>query len=222
MFGLTLLCCVFLAGVVPDTAAPRDTERLFCSVASSSGFVSSAGLPLLAFQKPTGLDQDDAACLDAFDCYRRMRPPDAAIHAVRLSQHLEAAQHLLKCLPLTCKRLCREAAPRHACSRTPFLRVNRADTAAVAALPRACSDCALRRRDAALLIRHNIQIDYSDTAFTSTVVLAGPRPAAESAHNMTLQLLFTILSRFLHWGQDLVTGAHLENNDGIRKYAAKI
>ena len=193
---------VFLTGVVPDTAAPRDTERLFRSVAHSSGIVSSSGLPLLAFQKPTllqtCLDQDDAACLDAFDCYRRMRP---RIRAVRLSQHLEAAQHLLKrpslpssrllCLPLTCKRLCREAAPRHACSRTPFLRVNRADTAAVAALPRACSDCALRRRDggdAALLIRHNIQIDYSDTAFTSTVVLAGPRPAAESAHNKTLQL----------------------------------
>ena len=120
-FGLTLLCGVFLAGVVPDTAAPRDTERLFCSVASSSGFVSSAGLPLLAFQKPTGLDQDDAACLEAFDCYRRMRPPDAAIHAVRLSPHLEAAQHLLKrpslpssrllCLPLTCNRLCQKAAP---------------------------------------------------------------------------------------------------------------
>ena len=96
---------------------PRGTERLFRRVASSSGFVSSAGLPLLAFQKPTGLDQDDAACLDAFDCYRRMRPPDAAISAVRLSPHLEAAQHLLKrpslpssrllCLPLTCKRLCR-------------------------------------------------------------------------------------------------------------------
>ena len=128
-----------------------------------------------------------------------MRPPDAAIHAVRLSPHLEAAQHLLKrlslpssrllCLPLICNRLCREAAPRHACRRTPLLRFNRADTAAVVALPRACSDCALRRRDAALLIRHDIQIHYSNAAFTSTVVQAGPRPAAESAHNMTLQLI---------------------------------
>ena len=146
----------------------------------------------------TGLDQDDAAGLDAFDCYRRMRSPDAAIRAVRLSQHLEAEQHLLKrpslpssrllCLPLTCKRLCREAAPHHACRRTPLLRVNRADTAAVAALPRACSDCALRRRDTAPLIQHNIHIDYSNAAFTSPVVLAGPRPAAESAHNKTLQL----------------------------------
>ena len=152
-----------------------DTERLFRRVARSSGFVSSAGLSLLAFQKPTGLDQDDAACLEAFDCYRRMRPPHAAISAVRLSPHLEAAQHLLKrpslpssrllCLPLICNRLCREAAPRHACRRTPLLRVNRADTAEVAALSRACSDCALRRRDAALLIRHNIQIDYSNAAF---------------------------------------------------------
>ena len=69
----------------------------------------------------TGLDQDDAAGLDAFDCYRRMRSPDAAIRAVRLSQHLEAEQHLLKrpslpssrllCLPLTCNRLCQKAAP---------------------------------------------------------------------------------------------------------------
>ena len=63
---------------------PRGTERLFRRVASSSGFVSSAGLPLLAFQKPTGLDQDDAARLYAFDCDRRMRPPNAAIRAVRL------------------------------------------------------------------------------------------------------------------------------------------
>ena len=45
----------------------------------------------------------------------------------------------------------------------------------------------VRRRYAALLIRHDIQIDYSNAAFTSTVVLAGPRPAAELAHNMTLQ-----------------------------------
>ena len=186
---MTLLCGLFLAGVVPYTAAPRDTERLFHCVASSSGFVSSAGLPLLAFQEPTGLDQDDAACLDAFNCYRRMRPSDAAISAVRLSPHLQAAQHLLKrqslpssrllCLPLTCNSLCREASPRHACRRTPLLLVNSADTAAVAALPRACSDCALRRCDAALLIRHNIKIDYRDAAFTSTVVLACPRPAAE-------------------------------------------
>ena len=42
----------------------------------------------------TGFDQDDASGLDAFDCYRRMRSPDAAIRAVRLSQHLEAEQHL--------------------------------------------------------------------------------------------------------------------------------
>ena len=69
----------------------------------------------------TGLDQDDAAGLDAFDCYRRMHPPDAAIRAVRLFPRLEAAQHVLKrqslpfsrllCLPLTGTRLCRKAAP---------------------------------------------------------------------------------------------------------------
>ena len=32
------------------------------------------------------------------------------------------------------------------------------------------------------------QLDYSDAAVTATLVLAGPRPAAESAHNKTLQL----------------------------------
>ena len=42
----------------------------------------------------TGLDKDDTAGLDAFDCYRRMRSPDAAIRAVRRSQHLETEQHL--------------------------------------------------------------------------------------------------------------------------------
>ena len=36
-------------------------------------------------------------------------------------------------------------------------------------------------------IRRSIQIDYSDAAFTATVVLAGPRPEPASAHNKTLQ-----------------------------------
>ena len=76
--------------------------------------------------------------------------------------------------------------PRQACRRTPLLRVNRADDPAATRL----LDCALRRRDAALLIQHNIQIDYSNAAFTSRMVLAGPRPAAESAHNKTLQLRY--------------------------------
>ena len=31
------------------------------------------------------------------------------------------------------------------------------------------------------------QLDYSDAAVTATLIRAGPRPAAESAHNMTLQ-----------------------------------
>ena len=37
------------------------------------------------------------------------------------------------------------------------------------------------------LIRLSIQLDYSDAAFTLTLTLAGPMPAAESAHNKTLQ-----------------------------------
>ena len=71
--------------------------------------------------------------------------------AARLSPLLEAAQHLLKrsslpashllCLPLIGAQLC-EAAPRHACRRTPLLRVNGADAAAFAELPCACSNCA--------------------------------------------------------------------------------
>ena len=43
------------------------------------------------------------------------------------------------------------------------------------------------RRGATLLIRLSIQLDYSDAAFTLTLTLAGPMPAAESAHNKTLQ-----------------------------------
>ena len=162
--------------------------------------VSSAGLlfSLSSSRNATGLDQDDKACLDALDCYRRMHPPDAAIRAAHLSPRLEAAQHLLKRpslpssrllrLPLTGARLCSKPAPRHACRRAPPLRVDHG----------ACSDCVclpvmldkqrlctavlgplltlrqLRRRGAALLIRHNFQIDYSDAAFTLTLVLAGP------------------------------------------------
>ena len=33
-----------------------------------------------------------------------------------------------------------------------------------------------------------MQLDYSDEVVTATLVLACPRPAAESAHNKTLQL----------------------------------
>ena len=33
----------------------------------------------------------------------------------------------------------------------------------------------------------SIQLDYSDVAFTLTLIQAGPMPAAESAHNKTLQ-----------------------------------
>ena len=43
------------------------------------------------------------------------------------------------------------------------------------------------RCGATLLIRLSIQLDYSDAAFTLTLTLAGPMPAAESAHNKTLQ-----------------------------------
>ena len=48
----------------------------------------------------------------------------------------------------------------------------------------------LLRRGAALFFRYSIQFDYSYTAFKFTVTLAraDPSPAAESAHNKTLQL----------------------------------
>ena len=57
---------------------------------------------------------------------------------------LENAQHLLKhsswpSSRLLCLPLCRKAAPRSACRRTPLLRVNYADAAAVAKLPPAFS-----------------------------------------------------------------------------------
>ena len=48
----------------------------------------------------------------------------------------------------------------------------------------------LQRCCAALIIRRSIQPDYSDAAKTLTLVWAGPRQAAESAHNMTLQSRF--------------------------------
>ena len=59
--------------------------------------------------------------------------------------------------------------------------------------PRLCTESTastLRRfwcRDATLLIRFSIQLDYSDAAFTLTLTRAGPMPAAELAHNKTLQ-----------------------------------
>ena len=104
----------------------------------------------------------------------------------------------------------RKAPPRHACSRILPVRVNSADSAAAAAPPHACSYCAclsvvpdkprlgttvvgsltsesLHRRCAALLTRRSIQIGYSDAAFKSTLARAGVRPAAETAHNKTLQ-----------------------------------
>ena len=63
----------------------------------------------------------------------------------------EVARYLLKRLglPHTCcahpsaaPGCARKTAPRHACRRTPLIRVNCADAAAVAALPHTCSDCA--------------------------------------------------------------------------------
>ena len=42
------------SGIDPDAAAPPDTERPSCRPARSSGFVSSAGLPLLALQERDG------------------------------------------------------------------------------------------------------------------------------------------------------------------------
>ena len=126
-----------------------------------------------------------------------MRFPDAAIRAVRLSQHLEQAGSRAAPAQAAEPAILKPAVPAphlqpsvpkgQACSRTPLPQVNCADAPAVAAQPRACSTFALRRRDAALLFQHNIQIDNSSAAFTSTVVLAGPRPAAESAHSKTLQ-----------------------------------
>ena len=92
------------------------------------------------------------------------------------------------------------ATPAVGLGRTPLLRVNYADAAVVAALPHACSCCPclpmvpdkprlcmpvtpestasklrrLRRRSAALLIRHSMQLDYIDAAFKATLIRAGP------------------------------------------------
>ena len=185
--------------------------------------------------------------LHATDECTQQRPPDAAIRAARLSPRLEAAQQLLKqsslpssrflCLPLSGARLCRKAASRHACRRTPLLRVNLNDAAAVSAAPHACSDCAClpvvpykppmhayRRtltaeptastqqclwcRCATLLIRHSIQLDC-DAALTW--IRAGPRPAAELAHNKTLQSKNRYLS-VLHKSTRRVTCWYLSSS----------
>ena len=73
----------------------------------------------------------------------------AAIRAARLSPRLQAALLLPACacpsagLQVCLLRPCcaRKAAPRHACRRTPLLRVSCADAAAVAAPSHACLDC---------------------------------------------------------------------------------
>ena len=70
------------------------------------------------------------------------------------------------------------AAPLHAYRKTPLLRVHCIDAATTPAVW-----C----RGATLLIRLSIQLDYSDAPFTLTLTWAGPIPAAESAHNKTLQ-----------------------------------
>ena len=72
--------------------------------------------------------------------WARLSPPASAQPVYPLSLLLEAAQYLLKRSILPSSRLrCRKG---RACCRTPLLRVNRADAAAVAAMPPACLGCA--------------------------------------------------------------------------------
>ena len=73
--------------------------------------------------------------------WARLSPPASAQPVYPLSLLLEAAQYLLKRSILPSSRLrCRKG---RACCRTPLLRVNRADAAAVAAMPPAWQ-CLLR------------------------------------------------------------------------------
>ena len=83
----------------------------------------------------------------------------------------KAASRLLRLCLSACGA--RQAAPMHAYRRTPHLTSE--------------STASTLRCGATLLIRLSIQLDYSDAAFTLTLTRAGPMPAAESAHNKTLQ-----------------------------------
>ena len=198
------------------------TERPFRRAARS--FVSSGGLPLLAFLFPlsrnaAGLDQEDAAGLaaeHAFDNHllekRTVLEAAAACAEVtvdrcnlqmqlspfsRLSPRVEAAQRLLqrssglpsslasessrlRCLPLSSAWRCRNGRSTPRRRRIPVLRVTRADSAAAG---HGESTALTLRLPAVAVIRRSIQPDLSDTAFT--LARAGPRPAAELAHNMT-------------------------------------
>ena len=81
-----------------------------------------------------------------------MHPPEAAICEAAWPidpPGLEAEQHLLKWSSLPSSRLlrlplssARATAPRHACRKSPLIRVDCADAVVVVALPHACSDCA--------------------------------------------------------------------------------
>ena len=115
----------------------------------------------------------------------------------RLSPRVEAAQRLLqrssglpsslasessrlRCLPLSSAWRCRNGRSTPRRRRIPVLRVTRADSAAAG---HGESTALTLRLPAVAVIRRSIQPDLSDTAFT--LARAGPRPAAELAHNMT-------------------------------------
>ena len=167
-----------------------------------------------------------ACCFRLLHAYRRMHPPDAAIREAYRSPRLGSSAapawavrpaSLTPAVHTPQGRCCAtKTAPRHACHtcshRTPLIRVNCADAAAVAALLHAFSDCACLL----VVLWHPLHwycgccgaaaAPYLfDTAFkltaasTATLVLASPRLAAESALNKTLQLNRIVDTRNFHF-----------------------
>ena len=107
--------------------------------------MASTGMTQLVLMPLTIICSKCACCFRLLFAYRRMHPPDqpsALPVCPRSRKPRSTCSSCRACPPVPAPHRGSAVPKGHARSRTPFLRVNSTNAAAVAALPRACSDCA--------------------------------------------------------------------------------
>ena len=188
---------------------PRLISMTFSSPSPGTRLASTRTTQL-ASMPSTIICSRSASCL-RLHAYRRTHPPEAAIREAHRSprpgSRAAPAQAVEPAIPTPAAPTPqqRPAVPERQLPATPAVgplssestvpmlrRLWRCPTPAQTVLLCLCCPTSrilrrLRRRCGALFIRRGIQIVCSGAACTASLVLAGPRPAAESAHNKTLQ-----------------------------------
>ena len=123
---------------------PRLISRTSSSPSPGTRLASTRTTQLALMQSApsTIIFSRSACCLRLLHAYRQIQSPEAAIReAHRFPRPGSSAAPAQAVEPACCAYLsagpgcARKSAPRHACRRTPLIRVKCADAAAVAALP---------------------------------------------------------------------------------------